>query len=164
MLLFGAAESLRARTRYVGSDPAPGTTLAAPPEAVRVSFERALHPSSQLWVDRTAPGEVASRTGMSSGLDPDDADRSTLKAALAEASPGLYHVTWRAVPAAGGVARVGSFRFGVGMALAEAGEVEDRVVGERRMRKTAVGGLVLMLLGAALPFLPRKDASPLARP
>jgi hypothetical protein len=50
------------------------------------------------------------------------------------------------------------------MALAEAGEVEDRVVGERRMRKTAAGGLVLMLLGAALPFLPRKDASPLARP
>ena len=163
MLLFGAAESLRARTRYVSSDPTPGTTLAAPPEAVRVSFERALDPSSQLWVARTAPGEAASRVGESSGLDPLDAERSTLTAALSGASPGLYHVSWRAVPAAGGVARVGSFRFGVGMALAEAGEVEDRVAGERRMRQTAVGGLVLMLLGAALPFLPRKGAWPRAR-
>jgi methionine-rich copper-binding protein CopC len=159
MLLFSAGEALRARTRYVSSDPAPGATLAAPPADVRVRFERALHPGSRLWVDRTAPGEAASRVGESSGLDSDDAQGTTLKVALAESATGHYRVSWQALPASGGSARNGSFHFAVGMPLPESaagGELEDRVAGERAKRKTVVGGLALLLLGAALPHLGRR--------
>jgi methionine-rich copper-binding protein CopC len=165
MLLFGAGEALRARARYVSSDPAPGATLAAPPGAVRVRFERALDPSSRLRVSRTAPGEVASQVAVSSALDPGDAERATLTAALSEASAGIYHVNWHVMPAAGGSARAGSFRFAVGMPLPEdaaGGKLEDRIAGERKKRKTVLGGLVLMLLGAGLPFLP-SAASPRKR-
>jgi hypothetical protein len=109
-------------------------------------------------VDRTAPGEAASRVGESSGLDPDDAQGTTLKVALSESATGHYRVSWQALPASGGSARNGSFRFAVGTPLPESaaeGELEDRVAGERAKRKTVVGGLALLLLGAALPLLPR---------
>jgi methionine-rich copper-binding protein CopC len=159
MLLFGAGEALRSRTRYVSSDPAPGVTLAAAPAHVRVRFEAALHPGSRLWVDRRAAGEEAIRVGESSGLDPDDAQGTTLRVALTGASSGLYRVSWQALPASGGSARNGSFRFAVGMPLPEpaaGGELEDHVAGERAKRKTVVGGLALLLLGAALPQLSRR--------
>jgi methionine-rich copper-binding protein CopC len=160
MLLFSAGEALRSRTRYVSSDPAPGVTLAAPPAHVRVRFEGALHPGSRLWVDRTAPGEEVSRVGESSGLDPDDAQQTTMKVALSESPTGHYRVSWQALPASGGSARNGSFRFAVGVPLPEpaaGGELEDRVAGERAKRKTVVGGLALLLLGAALPHLSRRS-------
>jgi methionine-rich copper-binding protein CopC len=156
MMAFGAGEALLARTRYVGSDPAPGATLAAPPATVRVRFEGALHPASGLHVDRTAPGEVASRVSAASELDPGDAERATLKVALESGSAGIYHVSWHALPASGGGARAGSFRFAVGTPLPAGGELEDHVAGERAKRKTVVGGLALALLGAALPRFGRR--------
>jgi methionine-rich copper-binding protein CopC len=156
MMAVGAGEALLARTRYVGSDPAPGATLAAPPAAVRVRFEGALHPASSLHVDRTAPGELASRVSAAAELDPGDAERATLKVALESGSAGIYHVSWHALPASGGGARAGSFRFAVGMPLPSGGELEDHVAGERAKRRTVVGGLALALLGAALPRFGRR--------
>jgi len=160
MLLFAATQMLRPSARYVGSDPAPGATLAAAPAAVRVSFGREIDPSSQLWVDRTTPGEAAIRVGASSGLDPGDPQRRTLAAALSDASSGIYRVAWRSQPPAGGIGRSGAFRFGVGMpvpvpAAGGAPPLEGRYVGWVAQRETITGGVLLLLLGALLPWLPR---------
>ena len=156
MLAFFAAEQLRSRARYESSEPALGATLASAPAAVRVSFGGALDPSSQLWVDRTAPGEAASRVGVSSGLDPDDPERKTLRAELSGRAAGRHHVSWSAVPAAGGgVPRPGSFTFEVGRSGSgpAPGGVQERDSGRRGRRSVAVGAVLLIALGAILPAL-----------
>jgi hypothetical protein len=126
-----------------------------------VSFGSGLDPASHLQVSRATPGEAATQVGASSGLDPDDPQQRTLRAGLSGASAGLYRVSWRSLPASGGVARSGSFRFGVGMPVpgSVAGDeppLEERDVGERAQRKTVAGGALLILLGVLLPRLPRR--------
>ncbi|MGH7288631.1 MAG: copper resistance protein CopC [Myxococcota bacterium] len=159
MLVFSAGQALRSRAPYESSDPAPGAALVAPPEAVRVSFGAALDPSSSFHVTRTTPGENATRVAASSGLDPDDPERRTLKAELPAMSGGLYRVAWHSAPASGGIARYGAFYFGVGMpvpeSLAESEPLEGRDSGERRHRHALAGGVILIALGVLLPWLPR---------
>ncbi len=159
MLVFAAGQALRSRAPYESSDPAPGAALVSPPDAVRVSFGAALDPSSSLYVTRTTPGEVATRVAASSGLDAGDPERRTLKAELPAMSSGLYRVAWRSAPASGGIARTGTFYFGVGMpvpeSIAKSEPLEGRDSGERGHRHTLAGGVILIALGALLPWLPR---------
>jgi methionine-rich copper-binding protein CopC len=159
MLVFAACESLRPLARCVSSEPAPGSTLTSPPAAVRVSFGRALDPSSSISVTRTI-AHPAAELATSSGLDPDDPQRSTLKAELPATSGGLYRVDWRSLPASGGVPGYGTFHFGVGMPVPEsvAGDgppLRERDAGQRGRRNTVAGGALLITLGALLPRLPR---------
>jgi hypothetical protein len=159
MLVFAAGQALRSRAPYESSDPAPGAVLVAPADAVRVSFGAALDPNSSLSVTRTTPGEEATRVGASSGLDPDDPERRTLKAELPAISDGLYRVAWHSAPASGGIARYGAFYFGVGMPVPESmvksEPLEGRDAGERGHRHALAGGVILIALGALLPWLPR---------
>ena len=163
MLAFGAMELLRPRARYVSSEPAPGAMLASSPAAVRVTFGRALDPSSSLSVTRMAidpdaegHATVVTRSG---GLDSSDSDRSTLTTALSGAPDGRYHVAWSSLPASGGVVRHGSFYFAVGMAVADtvtAGEeFQESDSGARRRRHTFAGGALLLVLGAVSLVRPR---------
>ncbi len=163
LLLLASAlpESLEPRLAYVSSQPAPGSTLASPPGAIRVSFDQPLDPSSSLSVIRTTPGEQASPIAAVSSLDPDDAKGVTLRAELPRISGGLFRVDWHARPAASGIARGGTFYFGVELPVPEvlaAGglPLQERDVGQLRSRKTIAGGAILIALGALLPWLPRK--------
>jgi len=159
LLAGGLPESLKPRAAYSSSEPAPGSTLASPPGAIRVSFDHPLDPSSSLSVIRTTP-EVQEIAAVSS-LDPDDAKRMTLRAEPSGMSSGLFRVDWRSRPAAGGIARHGTFYFGVETpvpeALAAGGlPVQEQDVGQRRSRQTIAGGVILVALGALLPWLPRR--------
>ena len=154
LLAFSAAEALRSRARYASSDPEPGAALEAPPAAVRVSFARALDPSSTLSVTRSAPGAAATEVATSTGLDPGDPQRRTLRAELSGAPDGLYRATWRSLPASGGVARHGSFTFAVAMPAPDSSAgspLEERDAGERRRRHTLLGGVGLVAFGALWP-------------
>lgn len=159
MVVFAAGQALRSRAPYESSHPAPGAALVAPPDAVRVSFGAALDPSSSFYVTRTTPGEHATRVAASSGLDPGDPERRTLKAELPALSGGLYRVAWHSAPASGGIARTGAFYFGVEMpvpeSLAESEPLEGRDSGERGHRHAIAGGVILIALGVLLPWLPR---------
>jgi methionine-rich copper-binding protein CopC len=158
LLSSAATHATRSRARYASSDPPSGAILASPPAAVRVRFDRALDPSSSLYVDRTAPGEAALRVGVSSGLDPADPERRTLRADLAAAPAGRYRLQWHALPASGGgVARFGSLVFAAGLPALPEDEptFEEHDSGQRRWRRTVAGGAIFVLLGLLLSRLPR---------
>ena len=75
--------------------------------------------------------------------------------------PGLYRVSWRALPADGGVPRRGSFCFGVGVAVPTddsnvVHSLVDRDEGGRTRRKTLAGGALLIALGVLLPLRLRR--------
>lgn len=159
-VLSAVLDSLDPRAAYVSSQPAPGSMLASPPSAVRVSFDHPLDPSSSVSVIRTTPGEKASLITAVSSLDRDDATRMTLRAELSGMSGGLFRVDWRSRPAAGGIARHGTFYFGVEMpvpeALAAGGlPLQERDVGQRRSRQIIAGGAILIALGALLRWISR---------
>jgi hypothetical protein len=164
MLLFGAADGLRTRAFYVSSQPVPGVTLASSPRAVRVTLAANLGPGSSLSLIRLAgiPGEFPRDVEIASRLVPDDADQRTIEGVpKRQLSPGVYRVAWWARPAAGGSAQQGTFSFGVAMpvpgdAPGSVHTVSERDAGARRRRQTTFGGVLLLALGAALPwFLPR---------
>jgi len=165
LLVFAAADALRSRAAFVSSQPAPGATLAAPPTAVRVSFGRALDPSSSLSMTRTLAHSAAvvesTPVAISGALDPDDPQQRTLKAEPAAMPDGLYRVAWHALPASGGVSRHGSFHFAVGMPVPESllgseRSLHERDAGERGRRHTVIGGALLIALGALLPQIARR--------
>src|SRR5262245_4402244 len=166
LLLFGACDALRTRPTYVHSQPSPGARLDAPPAAVRVSFGAALHPDSSLSLTRLVLppyiGESPTPIELRRGLAPDDAERRTLEGVPTTLAPGVYRVSWMALPAGGGVPRHGSFSFGVGIDVPadEPGlthSLVDRDSGERGRRKTFAGGALLLALGLMLPlFGPRR--------
>ena len=81
MLLFGAADGLRARASYVDSQPAAGVTLASSPRAVRVTLAARLGPGSSLSIIRLAgkPGEFPRDVKIASRLAPDDPDQRTIE-------------------------------------------------------------------------------------
>jgi hypothetical protein len=170
LLVFAGCESLLPRARYASSQPAPLSVLAVPPAAVVVAFSDPLDARSSLSVSRTITrspsGEETFDSGTaiatSSGLDPGDPERRTLRADLPAGIPGgLYWVSWRSVPLRGGIERYGSFSFGAGMPVPEsivrdARSVDGRDVGERQRRSTLAAGTLLLALGGFLPWLPRR--------
>lgn len=165
MLVFAAADRLRTRPFYVSSQPAPGATLADAPAAVRVTFGARLDPSSSLSVTRLvvqpSAGEEPRVVEISPRLAPDDPESRTIEGVPPHLSSGLYRVTWGALPAGGGVPRRGSFSFGVGLPVpadspGTTHSLQDRDVGARGRRQTVVGGVLLLVLGALLPWLSQR--------
>jgi methionine-rich copper-binding protein CopC len=165
LLLFGAADALRTRASYVGSQPAPGTMLEDPPAAVRVSFGAALDAASTLSITRLVlppyTGEQPKDVEISHQIAPDDAERRTLEAVPSQLPAGLYRVSWQALPAGGGVPRFGSFCFGVAVLVpADNANVihslQDHDGGARGRRHTFAGGALLLALGVLMPWLPTR--------
>jgi methionine-rich copper-binding protein CopC len=164
MLVFGSADGLRTRAFYVRSQPAPGETLANVPAAVRVTFGAELDPASSLSITRLvvqpSAGDVPRNVQIElTRLAPDDPGSRTIEAVPSRLSTGLYRVTWRALPAGGGVHRHGSFSFGVGVPVpADTADImhslQDRDVNARGRRQTVLGGLLLLGLSALLLWLP----------
>ena len=161
LLLFGAADGLRARASYVGSQPAPGVTLARSPRALRVTLAARLGPGSSLSLIRLAgePGEFPRDVEMASRLAADDPDRRTIEGVPTRAlSTGLYRVAWWARPAGGGSAQQGTFSFGVDVPVPgdtpdNIHSVSERDAGARRRRQRLLGGLLLLVLSTVLPWL-----------
>lgn len=168
MLLFGVADSLRTRAFYVGSQPAPGVTLTAGPTAIRASFGAALDAASSLSVTRLVLDPTSDNGSqdmdVTSRLAAHDPQRRTLEAMSSALPVGLYRVSWRALPAGGGVSRHGSYSFGVGVAVpadvtGTAHSLQERDSGSRGRRQAIFGGVLLLVLGALLPWLsPRWQA------
>jgi hypothetical protein len=91
-------------------------------------------------------------------LASDDPLRRTIEAVPTPLSPGLYRVTWQALPAGGGVPRHGSYSFGIGAPVpvdtpGVTHPLTERDSGSRGRRYTIVGGLLLLVLGGLLPRL-----------
>ncbi len=166
MLLAGAADGLRPRPSYVGSQPAPGATLTGGPAAVRVTFAARLDPGSSVSLIRLAGNSSADDAPrdveMAGRLAPDDPERRTIEGVPSRRlSAGLYRVGWWARPAGGGAAQYGSFSFGVdvpvpGDTTDNIHSLSERDAGARRRRQTAFGGLLLLALSAILPWLPMR--------
>jgi methionine-rich copper-binding protein CopC len=161
MLLFAAADGLRTRAFYVTSQPAPGATLTAGPTAVRATFGAELDAASSLSVTRLVvnpTGNGPQDMDVTSRLAPHDPQRRTLEAVSSALPVGLYRVSWLALPARGGVSRHGSYSFGVGVPVPAdvtgmTHSLQDRDAGSRGRRQTMFGGVLLLVLGALLPWL-----------
>ncbi|MSO30358.1 MAG: copper resistance protein CopC [Acidobacteria bacterium] len=159
MLLFSACDGLRARPAFESSVPEPGATVTAAPSAIRVTFGAQIDPASAIYVTRLpspdSTGESAYPITVTLRLSPDDPGRRTLEASTKRLTSGLYHVTWTALPAQSGVARHGSFSFGVGVPVPPDNgmthSLQDRDSGARGRRRTAAGGILLIVIGAVLP-------------
>lgn len=163
MLLFGAAGALRSQPSWVASQPAPGVTLASGPRTLRVTLATRLDPGSSLSLIRlvTNPesGEFPRDVELVSRLAPDDAERRTLEATPTRTlSPGLYRVAWWARPTGGRSAHQGTFTFGVAVPVPndtadEIHTVSERDAGARRRRHVTLGGVLLLVLSALVPWL-----------
>jgi methionine-rich copper-binding protein CopC len=169
---YGAWDLLKPRGRLVDSSPKPYALLESVPPAVELRLSDALSPASEIEVQSTITvlpsGEREATGGVnvtrSSGLDPRDAERRTLRAELEPGVPGgLFVVRWTAVAAHGGARRFGSYYFGVGMAVPEhirdewAGRIYERDYWWRGTRSALAGGVILVLLGIFLPALARRS-------
>lgn len=163
MLAFGAADGLRTRAVYVSSQPAPGATPADPPSTIRVTFRAELDPASSISLTRLivqpSDGEEPRDSTIARRVAPDDP--RTIEAVLSRLSAGVYRVTWQALPAGGGVARHGSFSFGVGAPVpadttGTTHSLQDRDSGARNRRQIVVGGVLLLVLGALVGLSPHR--------
>ena len=161
MLMFAAADGLRTRASFVSSQPEPGAILSDPPAVVRIKLDAPLDPASSLAITRLV--NQPDRAGVFEveivrRLAPDDLQRRTLEGVSAGLTAGLYRVTWTALPAGGGVARHGSYSFGVGVPVPSdtngtLHSLQERDSGARGRRQTVLGGVLLLVLGAVLPRL-----------
>jgi hypothetical protein len=158
MLLFAGMDRLRARPAYVASTPEPGAQIAAASPAIRVTFNRALHPASTLSIVYlpVVPSfdDISRDVPAVSQLSP-DGDRRTLEATPPSLTRGLYLVRWVAYPQGGGITRHGSFTFGVGVPVPPDRRdmqysLNERDSGERGRRSTVAGGVLLLLIGALI--------------
>jgi len=158
MLLFAGMDRLRARPGYVASTPDPGAQIAAAPPAIRVTFNRALHPASTLSIVYLpiVPSfdDISRDVPAVSQLSP-DSDRRTLEATPPSLTRGLYLVRWVVYPQGGGITRHGSFTFGVGAPVPPDRRdmqysLNERDSGERGRRYTVAGGVLLLLIGALI--------------
>jgi methionine-rich copper-binding protein CopC len=171
MLQFGLSDLLAPRARYVRSSPEPGATLAAPPPAVTVSFSDELSPDSEISVRRTISLSPSGEKNYSreenvatvSRLEPADPHRRSLRADLAQELPGgLYVVNWSTIAARGRAQRFGTFYFGIGMPVPAnitrdmRGAIRERDYKRRGRRATLISGVLLIALGVAQPWLPRR--------
>jgi len=171
LLLWGIVDGLVPRAHYVTSRPGPGSMLSAAPAEIVVSFTNALHPDSTIRVVSTMsllPSGEASYSGgqevvATSGLDPNDSSRRSLRAALQPRLPdGLYYVSWSTTEQRLRAERYGSFYFGVGTPvpahlLGRPGHPfreNDPYNGIERERDAALaGGVILIALALVLPWL-----------
>lgn len=93
-----------------------------------------------------------------SRLASDDLERRSLEAIPPPLGRGLYLVRWAAYPSpGGGVARYGSFGFGVGVAVPPDSEgrilsLTERDSDWRGRRSSLLGGVLLLVLAALVSY------------
>jgi methionine-rich copper-binding protein CopC len=107
-LIALAAGSAQAHARLESSDPAPSSTLAAAPAAIRLQFTEALEPAFSKIVLRDAAGNDIQLPKPV----PDNASPAVLAVALPPLAGGGYRVQWTAVARDGHTTK-GEFRFRV---------------------------------------------------
>lgn len=97
--------------KLLSAEPAPGSTVKAPPRVVRARFSEELdakRSAISVWDGRGR--RVDDGKG---GVDLQDMDRKTMMATLKTPGPGSYTVKWKAVSADDAFVVQGSFGFTV---------------------------------------------------
>jgi copper transport protein len=117
-LILGAAlvvpGTASAHALLQSADPAAGSTVATPPQAVTLTFGEAADPRlSSVRVRDTGGQDVATGPGQAVPGHPDQ-----LRVSLKPLPDGVYSVSWRTVSAVDGHVAAGTFAFGVGVAPA----------------------------------------------
>jgi methionine-rich copper-binding protein CopC len=167
LLVFGAWDKLRPRSRYESSSPTPGAVLPRAPELVTIQFSHALDRESEMSVVSTITlrpnGETIFEDGdpvIVHGPSPEN-PRALNILMPRDTPPGLYWVRWRAVTARGTAARFGSFCYGVRMPIPDhitresPGGFSERNDRERSYRAVLLGGTLLVVLGVVFPKVSR---------
>jgi methionine-rich copper-binding protein CopC len=165
LTLFGIADLLIPRARFVNSNPPAASMIADPPSAVIINFSNKLAPESTMDVTSTIrllpSGEMDYLSGSSvvlkSGIDSGQQGDLIGKSMRAELRPGLhkglYWVTWRTTTAGWRAGTYGKTYFTVGMPVPEGvtndmdGAIWERNDQWRRRRGAIVGGVMMIALG-----------------
>jgi methionine-rich copper-binding protein CopC len=108
LLLWATADSVMAHAQLLESNPAPGSTLDAPPTEIRLTFDEPIGADSRINLFNNA---FYAQTGVESFVDPQNPNQ--LVATLPPLERGIYNVNWTAVSADGHQVS-GSFRFQIG--------------------------------------------------
>ncbi|MFO7539144.1 MAG: copper resistance protein CopC [Chloroflexota bacterium] len=128
------AVSVQAHARLLEADPAPGSTLDAPPTEIRLTFNEPIGTDSRIGLFNNA---FYAQTGVESFVDLQNPNQ--LVATLPPLNHGIYNVNWTAVSTDGHPVS-GSFRFQIGETEANLGEGTN---GNEWFLPFFVGGLLL---------------------
>lgn len=163
--LFGVADLVIPRARFVNSSPPAASIITEPPSAVIINFSNKLAPESTIDVTSTIrllpSGEMDHLKGSSvvlkSGIDPGEQGDLNGKSMRADLRPGLhkglYWVDWRTTSAGWRTVTYGKTYFTVGMQVPEGltddmdGAIWERNFDWRGKRAAIVGGVVMIALG-----------------
>lgn len=102
------AVSVQAHAQLLEANPAPGSTLDAPPTEIRLTFNEPIGTDSRLSL---FDNNFYAQPGVESFVDPQNPDQ--LVATVPPLAAGIYNVNWTAVSADGHLVS-GSFRFQIG--------------------------------------------------
>ena len=114
---FALPRAVTAHALLQSSDPAAGSTVAAAPNVVTLTFGEAPDPALSSVKVLDASGKVVS-TGPSTGAA---GNPLVLQVPLGNVADGVYTVAWRTVSTVDGHTVAGSFAFGVGVSPGAAG-------------------------------------------
>jgi copper transport protein len=132
--LWTTAVSVQAHAQLLEADPAPGSTLDAPPTEIRLTFDEPIGADSRISLFNNA---FYAQTGVESFVDPQNPNQ--LVATLPPLDRGIYNVNWTAVSTDGHPVS-GSFRFQIGEIEAN---LDDGTRGNEWFLPFFVGGLLL---------------------
>jgi putative copper export protein/methionine-rich copper-binding protein CopC len=145
---FAMPSGTQAHALLQTSDPAAGSTVAASPAVVVLTFGEQPDPSlSSVKVLDTSGRNVASGPAAAVPGSPDE-----LQVPLPSLPDGVYTVSWRTVSVVDGHTAVGSFAFGVGVAPGTGGGGGGSVTSSPSSSPQDIGARFLLLLGLVLLF------------
>jgi copper transport protein len=145
---FAAPASAQGHALLQSSDPAAGSTVAAAPAVVVLTFGEQPDPSlSSVKVLDTSGRNVASGPAVPVPGSPDG-----LQVPLPSLPDGVYTVSWRTVSVVDGHTAVGSFAFGVGVAPGTGGTTGGSVTSSPSSSPPDIAARFLLLLGLVLLF------------
>jgi copper transport protein len=134
LLLWATIDSVMAHAQLLESNPAPGSTLDAPPTEIRLTFDEPIGADSRINLFNNA---FYAQTGVESFVDPQNPNQ--LVATLPPLARGIYNVNWTAVSADGHPVS-GSFRFQIGEIEAN---LDDGTRSNEWFLPFFIGGLLL---------------------
>jgi methionine-rich copper-binding protein CopC len=128
--------SVQAHAQLLEADPAPGSTLDAPPTEIRLTFNEPIGTDSRIGLFNNA---FYAQTGVESFVDLQNPNQ--LVATLPPLNHGIYNVNWTAVSTDGHPVS-GSYRFQIGDPPPAPNENENR--NSVWLIPLLLGGLVLL--------------------
>lgn len=165
-LLFSAGTGLvAAHATLVSSDPTDGSTLAAAPGELRLTFSELV--SVDLSIVHLIDGDGGRVDSVR--IDADPTDGRTLVVRLPELETGIYRLEWRVVDGSDLHVTESSLVFGLRQAAvraepagaAEANGLETATAFVDHALQAAIVGAFAISLANALPFRPRRRDQPL---